>query len=204
MFERRTPASTSEPSSEAHWYTCDAAVPSFRFALTQDYNHPPPRALGAYGIYGQGVDDTNPADVWSDAARKLYVSGGSCAEHPGNAIPDGAQAYRIRSSAFTEQVELDFDLCAACYMGIARPLGFQNCFVQTIARNKICDLGHARPEREELMRVLISACAVRDFKVFERWLQEKAHAKQVAGAELAANPGLLVPRIEDFRTNIEN
>ncbi|KZV65207.1 hypothetical protein PENSPDRAFT_655944 [Peniophora sp. CONT] len=200
-FERREPAPKSEPGSDANWYTCDAAVPSFRFALTQDHNHPPPRVPGVCHIWGSGVDNTDAADIWRDAARRLFTAGGSCVEQPGNTIPDGAQAYRIRPSAYGEHVELDFDLCAACYMGIVRPL-FHDRFVQTVARNKVCDLGHTRPEREEIVRALVGACAVRDFGVFERWLREKAQ-KSIENAGHSGSPALLVPRIEDFKTTLD-
>ncbi|VDC03069.1 unnamed protein product [Peniophora sp. CBMAI 1063] len=203
MFERRAPVPKSEPDSDANRCTCDAAVPSFRFALTQDYNHPPPRMPGVCAIWGPGVDNTAPADIWRDAARRLSMPGGSCAEQPGNAIPEFAQSYRIRWAGFASPV-LDFDLCAACYMGIARPLGFHDKFVQTAARNKICDLGHAQPRRDEVQRALIGACAMRDFGIFERWVLENMGADTTGvgnGTSVTfGTSGLVVPRIEDFKT----
>ncbi|KAI0027377.1 hypothetical protein K488DRAFT_90918 [Vararia minispora EC-137] len=165
-------------------WTCDAAVPSVRFAMTQAFvqpkrergqTRPAPHAM--HPSLGWDIErprsPLNPPCIWPDALQPVLLPGGSCALEDNHALPAGAQAFHYQTSCPTKDGddELDIDACAACFNGIVKPLGFEGRFLPLTvlaAGARTCDFG-AHPN---FARALAAACAMRDPAIFERTVRE--------------------------------
>ncbi|KAI0312018.1 hypothetical protein OF83DRAFT_1295100 [Amylostereum chailletii] len=163
MFERVPDEETVAAAKDDLQWSCDLCHPAVLVPCVQMSHRP----VGQ-DAKRRGWDDER---VWRTAAQ-TFLSEASCFAQEGSAIAQGANVYKLRTSA-----PLDFDVCESCYTSYAVALGAERFLVRAPAPSNgsvRCDFGlKGNPRFGVLFFRWMASAAMDDLGRFETYVRER-------------------------------